>query len=88
MGQSCFYAITYAILNQCILAVCVPWILGGRIKKGDNGESDVEYTVESKMIGTCSMAVCWFVMLSVYLGIAEVIWSVFDIQHSRDSTFQ
>ena len=80
-AQNCFYAITYAILIQCILAVCVPLILGGSIKKGDKGEGDVEYTVENKMLGTCLMAVRWFVMLSIYLGIAAVIWSVFDIQH-------
>merc|ERR1719160_2145900 len=51
-AQNCFYAITYAILIQCLLAVCVPLILGGSIKKGDKGEGDVEYTVNNKMLGT------------------------------------
>merc|ERR1719248_115477 len=82
-AQNCFYAITYAIMIQCILAVCVPLILGGSIKKGDKGEGDVEYKVENKMLGSCLMAIRWFVMLSVYLGIAAVIWSVFDIQHPK-----
>merc|ERR1719262_1508088 len=82
-AQSCFYAVTYAIMLQCILAICVPLILGGSIKKGDKGEGDVEYKVENKMLGTCLLAVRWFVMLSVYLGIAAVIWSVFDIQHPK-----
>merc|ERR1719262_899044 len=45
-AQNCFYAITYAIMIQCILAITVPLILGGSIKKGDKGEGDVEYTVE------------------------------------------
>ena len=82
-AQSCFYAVTYAIMLQCILAICVPLILGGSIKKGDKGEGDVEYTVENKMLGTCLMVFRWFVMLSVYLGMAAVIWSVSDIQHPQ-----
>merc|ERR1719191_2674404 len=68
---------------QCILAIIVPLVLGGTIKKGDKGEGDVEYKVENKTLGTCLMAIRWFVMLSVYLGIAAVIWSVFDIQHPK-----
>merc|ERR1719265_1331128 len=82
-AQNCFYAVTYAIMLQCILAICVPLLLGGSIKKGDKGEGDVEYTVENKMLGTCLMVFRWFVMISVYLGIAGVIWSVFDIQHPK-----
>merc|ERR1719248_424305 len=42
-AQNCFYAITYAIMIQCLLAITVPLILGGSIKKGDKGEGDVEY---------------------------------------------
>merc|ERR1719301_162815 len=82
-AQNCFYGITYAIMIQCILAITVPLILGGSVKKGDKGEGDVEYKVENKMLGTGLLAVRWFVMLSVYLGIAAVIWSVFDIQHPK-----
>merc|ERR1719482_531057 len=82
-AQSCFYAVTYAIMLQCILAICVPLILGGSIKKGNKGEGDVEYTVENKMLGTCLLVFRWFVMLSIYLGIAAVIWSVFAIEHPQ-----
>merc|ERR1719284_1546158 len=82
-AQNCFYACTYAIMLQCILAICVPLILGGSIKKGDKGEGDVEYTVNNKMLGTCLLVFRWFVMLSVYLGIAAVIWSVFAIEHPQ-----
>merc|ERR1719321_2453393 len=82
-AQNCFYACTYAVMLQCILAICVPLILGGSIKKGDKGEGDVEYIVNNKMLGTCLMVFRWFVMLSVYLGIAAVIWSVFDIKHPQ-----
>merc|ERR1719230_1303816 len=82
-AQNCFYACTYAIMIQCILAIAVPLILGGSIKKGDKGEGDVEYTVENKMLGTCLLVFRWFVMLSVYLGITAVIWSVFAIEHPQ-----
>ena len=38
-AQRSFYAVTYAILIQCILAVCIPLSLGGSIDKGDRNES-------------------------------------------------
>merc|ERR1719231_129177 len=82
-AQNCFYAISYAIMIQCILAVAVPLVLGGSIKKGDKGEGDVEYEVNNKMLGSCLTVVRWFVMISVYLGIAAVIWSVFAIEHPQ-----
>merc|ERR1719324_2128755 len=47
-AQNLFYACTYAVMLQCILAICVPLILGGSIKKGDKGEGDVDYTVNNK----------------------------------------
>merc|ERR1719355_527560 len=68
---------------QCILAVAVPLVLGGGVKKGDKGEGDIEYEVGNKMIGACLTVMRYFVMFSVYLGIAAVIWSVFAIQHPQ-----
>merc|ERR1719377_429576 len=82
-AQNCFYACTYAVMLQCILAICVPLVLGGSIKKGDKGQGDVEYEVNNKMLGTCLLVFRWFVMLSVYLGITAVIWSVFAIEHPQ-----
>merc|ERR1719230_304243 len=82
-AQNCFYACTYAVMLQCILAIAVPLVLGGSIKKGDKGEGDVEYEVNNKGIGACLTVARYFVMFSVYLGIAAVIWSVFDIQHPQ-----
>merc|ERR1719324_619348 len=82
-AQNCFYACTYAIMLQCILAIAVPLVLGGSVKKGDKGEGDIEYEVNNKMLGTCLLVFRWFVMLSVYLGIAAVIWSVFAIEHPQ-----
>merc|ERR1719420_37144 len=68
---------------QCILAVTIPLVLGGSVKKGDKGEGDVEYEVNNKALGACLTVMRWFVMLSVYLGIAAVIWSVFALEHPR-----
>merc|ERR1719321_29435 len=82
-AQNCFYACTYAVMLQCILAIAVPLILGGSIKKGDKGEGDVEYKVENKGVGTCLLVVRWFVMISVYLGITAVIWSIFTLEHPK-----
>merc|ERR1719321_1931428 len=45
-AQNWFYACTYAVMVQCILAVVVPLILGGSVKQGDKGiHGDVEYEV-------------------------------------------
>jgi hypothetical protein len=82
-AQNCFYMCTGAIQLQCCLAIAVPLVLGGSVKKGDKGEGDVEYEVNNKMIGTVLTVCRYIVMFSVYLGIAAVIWSVFAIQHPQ-----
>merc|ERR1719379_2641428 len=82
-AQNCFYMCSYAIMIQCILAVAVPLVLGGSVKEGDKGKGDVEYNVEHKGIGACLTAARWIVMISVYFGIAAVIWSVFVIEHPK-----
>merc|ERR1719263_1869070 len=82
-AQNCFYMCSYAVMMQCILAVTIPLIVGGSIKKGDKGEGDVEYEVNHKMLGTCLTVTRYIVMFSVYLGIAAVIWSVFMIEHPQ-----
>merc|ERR1719355_147632 len=82
-AQNCFYMCAYALMCQTLLAVAVPLVLGGSIKKGDKGEGDVEYEVNNKMLGTCLTVARYIVMFSVYLGIAAVIWSVFVIEHPQ-----
>merc|ERR1719393_779452 len=82
-AQSCFYMITYSIMLQAIFAVAVPLVLGGSVKKGDKGEGDVDYEVNNKGIGACLTVMRYIIMFSVYIGIAAVIWSVFDIQHPK-----
>merc|ERR1719169_92562 len=86
-AQNCFYMCTYAVMMQCILAVAIPLIVGGKVKKGDKGEGDVEYEVNNKMLGTCLMAARWLIMFSVYLGIAAVVWSVFVIEHPKGKQY-
>merc|ERR1719390_201588 len=68
---------------QAILAVTIPLILGGSVKKGDKGEGDVEYEVNNKFLGTILTVIRYIVMFSVYLGIAAVIWSVFAMEHPQ-----
>merc|ERR550537_2175772 len=82
-AQNCFYMCTYAVMVQCILAIAVPLVVGGKVKKGDKGEGDVEYEVNHKMLGTCLVVARWIIMFSIYLGISAVIWSVFVIEHPK-----
>merc|ERR1719378_1319741 len=86
-AQNCFYMCTYAVMMQCILAVLVPLVVGGKVKKGDKGEGDVEYEVNNKMLGTCLMAARWLIMFSVYIGISAVVWSVFVIEHPKGKQY-
>merc|ERR1719482_991561 len=86
-AQNCFYMCTYAVMVQCILAVAVPLVVGGSVKKGDKGEGDVEYTVNYPILGTCLAVVRFIIMFSVYIGISAVIWSVFSIQHPKGKEY-
>merc|ERR1712138_89487 len=51
-AQSCFYMCAYALMFQCIFAIAVPIVLGGKVKEGELGgqkcEGDMEYEVENK----------------------------------------
>merc|ERR1719399_1678900 len=86
-AQNCFYMCTYAIMIQCILAISVPLVLGGKVKEGNKGKGDVEYEVENKMLGTCLLVMRYIVMFSVYIGISAVVWSVFVIEHPKGKEF-
>merc|ERR1719359_1114100 len=86
-AQNCFYMCTYAVMVQCILAICVPLVLGGKVKKGNKGEGDVEYEVNNKGMGTVFVVARWIIMFCVYIGISCVIWSVFSIQHPRGKQY-
>merc|ERR1719450_1153466 len=72
---------------QTILAITIPLVMGGSIKKGDKGEGDIEYEVNNKGIGTCLTVARWIIMISIYLGISAVIWSVFAIEHPKGKQY-
>merc|ERR1719217_518965 len=86
-AQNCFYACSYALMFQTLLAIAVPLVLGGSVKKGDKGEGDVEYEVNNKGIGSCLLVARWIIIISIYLGISAVIWSVFAIQHPKGAQY-
>merc|ERR1719359_1912654 len=73
-AQNCFYLCTYAVMMQCILAITIPLVLGGSVKKGDKGEGDVVYEVNYKWLGAILTVARYIIMFSVYLGLTAVIW--------------
>jgi len=80
-AQNCFYACTYGVMLQCILAITVPLVMGGTVEKGDKAVGDVEYEVKNPICGSILAACRWIVMIGVYLGFTCVIWSIFTIEH-------
>merc|ERR1719421_2242035 len=93
-AQYCFYACTYALLAQVILAVAIPLVAGGtvvaarkRSEKSDEEEDkrtgDVKYKVENQMCMKVLEVMRWIIMLSIYGGFTCIIWSIFTLQHPR-----
>merc|ERR1719473_1176284 len=85
-AQNCFYMCTYAVMVQCILAITVPLILGGSIKKGET-HGDVEYEVNNSGLGAVFAVARWIIMFCIYIGISCVIWSVFSIEHPKGKEY-
>merc|ERR1719482_376613 len=85
-AQNCFYMCTYAVLVQCLLAIAVPLILGGSIKKAET-HGDVEYEVNHAGLGAVFAVARWIIMFCIYVGISCVIWSVFSIQHPKGKEY-
>merc|ERR1719456_2250488 len=87
-AQNCFYMCTYALMVQVILAVTVPLILGGKVKEGNKKlKGDVEYEVTNTGLGSIFVVARWVIMFCIYIGVACVIWSVFDIQHPKGKQY-
>merc|ERR1719389_1614071 len=83
-AQNWFYACTYGVMIQCILAVTVPLILGGTVKEGDKGiKGDVEYEVNNTGLGAVFVAARWIIMFAIYVGISCVIYAVFNMEHPK-----
>merc|ERR1719408_471971 len=86
-AQNCFYMCTYAVMWQCILAIACPLVMGGNVKKGKGSSGDCEYEVQNKGIGTCLQVARWIIMVSIYLGVAAITWSIFSIQHPKGKQY-
>merc|ERR1719408_933740 len=90
-AQSCFYMCAYALMFQCIFAIAVPIVLGGKMKEGELGgqkcEGDFEYEVENKFLGYGFCVARYLMMLSVYLGFTAVIVSIFTLEHPNGAQY-
>merc|ERR1719161_1242211 len=86
-AQHCFYACTYSVIVQCMLAIAVPLALGGKVMEGSRGVGDVVYKVDYPWCGAALQCIRWIVMLGVYLGFTAVIWSIFTLQHPQGAQF-
>merc|ERR1719161_2467315 len=91
-AQHCFYACTYAVIIQCIFAIAVPLVVGGKVlresSKGDAlSEGDVRYEVKYQWCGIALQVLRWIVMLGVYIGFTVVIWSILVLQHPKGAQF-
>jgi len=79
-AQNCFFACTFALMTQTILAIAVPLMLDGDVKKG-KVEGDAEITVENGFMSKVLTVARFLIMLFVYAGAVAVVCSVFTIQH-------
>jgi len=91
-AQHCFYACTYAVMVAVILAIAVPLVMGGKVKQheekdrngnptGRKNHGDVQYEVDHPVCGAILELARWLVIISIYLGVVCIIWSIFTIQH-------
>merc|ERR1719390_597199 len=75
-AQQCFYMCAYALMFQCIFAIAVPLVLGGKMKEGEMGgqkcEGDFEFEVENKFLGH---------------GFTAVIVSIFTLEHPNGAQY-
>jgi len=85
-AQSCFYMCTYAIMFQCIFAIATPLVMGGKVKKASTN-GDCVYDVENKGIGACLQVCRWIIMISIYLGVAAITWSIYSIEHPKGKQY-
>jgi len=85
-AQNCFFMCTYAVAAQTCLAIAIPLVMQGEVKKG-KVEGDMEYTVENKLLGTVLTLGRYAIMICIYIGFMCVIWSIFTIEHPRGAQY-
>merc|ERR1719253_1379095 len=98
-AQSYFYACTYALFTQCLLAICVPLVLNdvlgveAKVRRGtdENGEKlcegDLQVDMGQGVMSKVFTAARWLIMLSVYAGAVAVVCSVFTIEHPKGKQY-
>jgi len=80
-AQNCFYACTYALVAQTIVAVAVPLVLGGKVEKS-NVEGDMKYEMDgSPFMGKVLTVIRFIIMILVYVCAFAVVCSVYTIEH-------
>merc|ERR1719409_1454425 len=82
-AQNCFYACTYALIFQTILAIIVPLFLSGEVKKNEKIEGDFKMELKEKdsFVAKILTAFRFLIMLTLYACTMAVVCSVFTIQH-------
>merc|ERR1719324_385969 len=86
-AQRCFYAASYSLIAQTIMAAVVPLCLKAKAlpKDAKTVEGDVKYEFEGDqgqgLLPKCLTVFRFIIMLSVYACTTAVVCSVFTIQH-------
>merc|ERR1719305_1831049 len=66
---------------QCLLAITIPLAMNGTVEKVDERHGDVKIKVNHPICGGILEVCRWIVMISIYVGVMCIIWSIFTIQH-------
>merc|ERR1719172_450385 len=87
-AQRCFYAASYCLIAQTIMAAIVPLFLKAKVKEMDDktaeGDVKVEFEGDAEGQGLLPKVLTvlrFLIMLSVYSCTTAVVCSVFTIQH-------
>merc|ERR1719238_1268328 len=82
-AQHCFYACTFALIFQTVLAVSVPLFLGGKVEKNEKIEGDFKYELPNQagVAAKCLTVIRFLIMFTLYACTIAVVCSVFTIEH-------
>merc|ERR1719247_197819 len=82
-AQNCFFACTYALICQTIVACIVPLFLSGKVQKNDKIEGDFKYELPNSgnVAAKCLTVFRFLLMLTLYACTMAVVCSVFTIEH-------
>jgi hypothetical protein len=82
-AQNCFFACTYALICQTVLACAVPLVLGGKVSKNEKIEGDFKYELSNNggMAAKALTVFRFLLMFTLYACTFAVVCSVFTIEH-------